>query len=509
MANVLIDEEYLKSMADAIRSKTGGTGLLTPSEMVETVEEFPIEPPTPVYDIPYGRIGYRPWTSERSLSGEMVDINSVDDTKLDQFLTQNPSGEPDMAAFTYEMDWESETPEENFVWQWYSSSGEVKIQPEDFTATTGIDCTLEEGTEYAEIRVEITYTVDTGEPLIYADFTSLEQFNAFANVAQSDEFTRIVGTDNIYNKAVEECILGGYITDIPNYFLYSCSEVVVFDTSRTQIQSIGSFFMSNCEKFNQPLDLSHCTSIAMNFMNGCDAFNQPLDISNVDPTQGELNPMTYFLSRCTSFNSTLTLPTLTEAPTGFLSECASFNKPLDFSQCTEIGSQVLARCRSFNQPLDISKCTKISEQFMLGCYDFNQPLNTSKVTSFGERFLATCSSFNQPISLASAQEIGVQFLSNCTAFNQDITVPAVTFKTTGNGESFFMYNCNSMTSTVTWESTTFPVKEDYNSFVTDKANAPCYTTGIKVTGAGATNLKSVWPNMSNSGYQKYRKWITV
>ena len=441
------------------------------------------EPPTPpVGDNPYGKVGYYPWTSTRDISGDMVEIGNVDEDKLDEFLDTYPSMDG-MSEFMYQQDWESEDPESNYVWLWYWQEGELKIQPEDFASTTGIQATLEEGTDWAYIRIETMYEVDTEAELLYAEFSS-EQNLRNAGWMQDDMGTGYVvkvGNTKVYNQAIKSYEFGSEVGSFPDYFLYGSHSLDTVDASNATITSIGALFLGDCYLFDSPLDLSHCTTIGYCFLQSCGYFNQPLDLSSCE-TIGY----------------------------AFLSDCVSFDQPLDVSNVTNLGDSFLAGCQAFNSRLTLdSSMTTMPSSFLSGCSSFNQPIDTSRMTVISTGFLSGCTSFNQPLSLASLTKLGGFFLYECHSFNQDITVPATAVEMVdlyGDRWLRFMMDCRSMTSTVTWNSTVLPIKSDNGSLATTSSTSPVYQTGVRVVGDGATRAKSLWPNHGySSGY--YRKLL--
>lgn len=442
----------------------------------------PTPPVPPVGDNPYGKVGYYPWTSTRDISGDMVEIGDVDNDKLDEFLATYPSMDG-MSEFMYQQDWESEDPESNYVWWWYWQEGELKIQPEDFASTTGIQATVEEGTDWAYIRVEITYQVDTEADLLYAEFSS-EQNLQNAGWSQDDVgagYVITVGNAQVYILAIKSYEFGSVATDFPNYFLSGARNMDIVDTSHLTITSVGSHFLYFCELFNAPLNLSRCTTIGDMFLYYCISFNQPLDLSS-----------------CTTIGGS------------FLGSCNSFNQPLDLSHCTTIDGGFLSGCVSFNSALTLgSSITTIPGSFMYGCTVFNQPLDVSRITSIGIQFLYDCRAFNQPLPLNSLAKLGSYFLTNCLSFNQPITIPASATEMIKLWDSqlHFMEGCRNMTSTITWNSTALPLEtsdKDRSSlaiYSRSTPSYPIYQTGVTVTGSGATRLKQIWPNENNaSGY---------
>ena len=405
--------------------------------------------PEPIPDVPlYGKVEYYPWSQARNVSGDMVEIGDVDEDKLEEFLATYPPMD-DMTEFMYEQDWESEDPESNYVWRYFWEEGELKIQPEDFTSTTGIQATLEEGADWASITIEKSYIVDTSAELLTAEFSSLQQFQDFNGGSESDilyYYVKTVGDSEVLNQSVYSIVIGREITSIPNYFITYDENLAEFDLSGAVVTSIGKGFLYSCHKFNRPLALDNVETIGSEFLSSCQAFNQPIDV--------------------TAFS---------EIPGQFLNYCSSFNQPLDFSNVTTIGNDVLYACSAFNQPLDLRK-----------------------VTTIGISFLGTSSSFNSPIQLQALQSVGEYFLYSCSSFNQPITVPS----TLNSMGTHFMDSCDSMTSAITCNcpGTVVPIN-DY-TLSTFSTSAPIYSTGATLTGQYASAWKSRLPDRNTEPYRK-------
>lgn len=325
--------------------------------------------PQPMPDVPlYGKVGYYPWSQARDISGDMVEIQSVDDAKLDEFLNTYPSG-GGMSEFMYEQDWESEAPESNYVWRYFWQEGELKIQPEDFASTTGIQATLEEGTDWASINVQITKTVHTDQEPLVAYVASAEEFEAIGGSDKgTGEYVLSIGGKQVYNKAIIGFVVGSDITELPDNFLYQCSELTTIDMSEATILTIGPGAMYGCSKLNSPMDLSHCTTIGNEVLVACTTFNQPIDLSS----------------------------------------------------CTSIGNYFLSSCTAFNSPVKIG-AARIGDNFMASDTAFNSPLDISKTISIGTRFLTGCTYFSQAITFPmSLTSVGVYCMFNCDRMIADI-----------------------------------------------------------------------------------------
>ena len=193
------------------------------------------------------------------------------------------------------------------------------------------------------------------------------------------------------------------------------------------------------------------------------------------------NCLRNFMRGCTSFNQSIEIP---EYVTGkrcleaFLAECSSFNQPLVIPE-NVTGKRSLAR-------------------FLQGCMAFNQPLVIPEGLSGDSclfRFLQECSSFNQPLVIpdgVQGQQCLDHFLFRCISFNQDISLPTG-LDGPGNMGAFMLD---------TWKmcSTIMVPEEIINTMEPDGLTLMCfkeedaYKYQVKLTGPGASKLKSLLPN---------------
>ena len=88
-------------------------------------------------------------------------------------------------------------------------------------------------------------------------------------------------------------------------------------------------FLSNCQSFNQPLDLSNCnwTKIGHSFMKLCIAFNSTITFPSTIQTIG-----VEFMEGCSAFNKSIQsimTPNLHKIEHSFLSQCVNFSQDID------------------------------------------------------------------------------------------------------------------------------------------------------------------------------------
>ena len=130
------------------------------------------------------------------------------------------------------------------------------------------------------------------------------------------------------------------------------------------------------------------------------------------------------------------------------------------------------------------------------------------VTSIGASFLSGCQNFNSYFEIPSNATIGSGFLSGCTSFNQPITIPSgVTLSTAADYN--FMYDCYSMTSTVTVNVPATAIGASNYILSTSNSYAKCYTQGILIEGNYKTEWKTKLPNRTTSPYRKFLPYAVI
>lgn len=222
-------------------------------------------------------------------------------------------------------------------------------------------------------------------------------------------------------------------------------------------------------------------------MTNCRSFDQPISINNNVSIMG-------FLSGCTSFNSTVTVNNVGshagKQTTGFLAGCSSFNKPLDLSPFQGSNNfEVLGETIISYSPVTRTACSSFNSQLIL-------PTSVRQL-----QILYNGSAFNQPITLPGYTENTGIYSRMCygwTSFNQPVTIPSSWCKTRWYNNASLFENCDSLTSAVTFDSTTVPSGADsgviQKSFSTTDATAATYTTGVTFTGTGAQAWRGVLPD---------------
>lgn len=177
-------------------------------------------------------------------------------------------------------------------------------------------------------------------------------------------------------------------TNIPDNFLYYCSNLIAMNNVPEGVVTIGNNFMGFCKAFNQLLTFpSTLESIGASFM------WRALSLSYFPRLQN---------------TKIITLPD------NFMRHCKTINqKPSTYLPST---------------------LTSIGNYFMSGCDSFNQEINFSNLDSIGGYFLSNALVFNQDVILTNVKSIGEHFLDN-SYIPKNVTISGL--NTIGN---YFMYN---------------------------------------------------------------------
>lgn len=261
-------------------------------------------------------------------------VNSINTITLEAFLAQQE--DPSEIMFRYK--------ESMGGWQFGWGGGDT-IPTEDMLATTGVNVTLDEGAQSAEIRIEKSVVIDPSSPLVSVALTQAE-YNSLGN---AESYT-IHGV-NVLREAIEGFSFGSLATTTPNDFLMETNVSSLDFTYADSLTTIGDHFLGN-SSFNQPLALPNTvTTIGDYFLVGIN-FNQPLVLSSALTTIGN-----GFLYQA-PFNQPLVLPNgLTTIGSSFLDHATSFNQPLTLpDSLTSIGAKFLTGCNSLTSTINLGNC---------------------------------------------------------------------------------------------------------------------------------------------------------
>ena len=312
---------------------------------------------------------------------------------------------------------------------------------------------------------------------------------------------------------------------IPDAFLNYCESFNSLLEIPETVTRIGGSFLEHCTSFNQPLDLKNVKTIGQivasesTFLSNCTSFNSPITAPELETwinsnarflpsctmfnkplSLPKLKNISQFLYGCSNFNSSLSLPALETAGYGFLFQCKLFDQPLSLPSLTTTGAYFLYGCSNLNQQISLPSLTTVGYSFMADCTSFNQPLSLPLLTNADYSFMSGCTSFNQSLSIPSIITVGSSFMSGCTSFNQPITIPS-SFAV-DSAVTYFMYNCNSMVSTITVEASLPTLSSPNGWLATTTSTAECYTTGITIAGPERASWLAALPDRTARPYRK-------
>lgn len=171
------------------------------------------------------------------------------------------------------------------------------------------------------------------------------------------------------------------------------------------------------------------------------------------------------------------------------------------SSITKIDYNFLAGCSSFNMPISFPDgITETPGGFLLNGSSFNSLVTLpNSITTIDQGFLRNCANFNQPLNLPpNLTTISTNFMSGCTSFNQSLNLPS----TLTEVKEYFMSNCNNFIGPLVVNATNCAYRGYDHDLATGALNAPMYSIGVTLLGAGAAALKAVMPNRIDSPYRK-------
>lgn len=301
----------------------------------------------------YGKVGYYPTTEgyEFRAEGEGLQIGNVDETKFAQFLQENPPGDPNWIDFSYEQDYDPETgePTGEYVWRYGGEATELSIPAEGFTATTGIEVTIAEDTDWGEIMVQREVVVHTDAPLLYGKFSSQEEFNSFAGWQES----ATINGKTVVKKAVASIETGSMIATIPKQFVTSYfTNLTHIDLSNSPITTMEDDCIQQLPNYDEEFVIpSGVTVLPKNFLYNCSKFNHPVIFPEGLTTINQ-NAM----CSLTSFNQNVTLPsTLKTITAPFMQYCNNMTSTIDFGKLKPSGVTISSPNNVFSTNSNTSK----------------------------------------------------------------------------------------------------------------------------------------------------------
>lgn len=125
------------------------------------------------------------------------------------------------------------------------------------------------------------------------------------------------------------------------------------------------------------------------------------------------------------------------------------------------------------------------------------------IEEIGVGFCASCSNLNCPINLPAVRAIGSRFLYECENFRSDVALGPNLEEVYNR----FMGECDKFTGLLTVKATDTVFLEAKTNLATSDANAPMFSDGVRITGAGADLWVSENSNLSGPSY--YRNLIKI
>ncbi len=271
---------------------------------------------------------------------------------------------------------------------------------------------------------------------------TLGDFSSLCTSGAATDTVSINGQQIVKEKIISFEWGENFPTAIPLHFMSHFTSLLYGNAGQVPsgVTSIGSFFLNDCQIFNQELSIPETVrTIGSNFLAGCTMFDHavtiPAQVSTIDLS---------FMGRCKKFNSALTITatSVTGIDSFFLYGCETFNQPLTINGSNlTIGSNFLSGATRFNSTLTFTgTISTIGNYFLQRCQGFNKQLKLigTGVTSIGSYFLSDCQSLAQRFTIPNTvTSIGERFCQN-TAFDLLSWEAGSSITTIPD---YFMYNC--------------------------------------------------------------------
>lgn len=217
MGQVLISEEYLQSMADTIRQKTGTTDPITPSNFANVMEEYIPDPPTPPEPTPehtqYG--GLRVYSYHYDLGfDEMSTQNCEPTVDAETWATYaqthgivvGTSREDGAVQLSFDTSYESY----RLYWDSWSTGGSYNqdfMNLEELTSETGIDLHPTAGSTYGSATLCQSLVLDKTQPTTTIILQTANDFYGLYGNGDGD-WTYTVNGQSIPANAIKEFYFG-------------------------------------------------------------------------------------------------------------------------------------------------------------------------------------------------------------------------------------------------------------------------------------------------------------
>lgn len=391
---------------------------------------------------------YKEWVLGYVVEDSMeAEVLSIDQTKLAQFLNENPPDEMESGRVNFNL--------MDGNWNYWGKNGRVEIPQNEMETITGISVTVEMGFGRFTLAKGYIPTTDETEIATIIGETQLKSMCFGEYDEDIEKLVAHIGSPirDVPRDVIKELDIisseAGY--NCPNNFMRGAKELKLFGTKSRNVaifERVGNNFCYQCPKLERILGTftPGQVNLLANYI-GDNLFAECSLLSEVDDAAADF----YLIRRF---------------------------------DCRELGSGAFARCNNLKNTSRYPK-----------------PIS-GKVERIGSNFMGD-TKINVSVDFPNLQTLGDSFMADCSVFNSPINLPVLSIILLTGSNSSFLNNCNNMTSTVNL-GRSLPPKLDYDGgwFSTYSQTAPCYTQGIKIKGEYRQKWLDTFPNKDTSPCRK-------
>ena len=465
--------------------------------------------------IKYGELTFYPnWEGTVDIkNAQNVTFNGCDFATWSAWAAAHPLEEWDI-MMGYNFDYQEG------AWVYYSMSEPepVVIPEEDMYATTGLDMTCTDDWGYIQldtlvnVDTSVTKTVDVlGERQFHQ--LCFESENVIAGPFGEEH-------DMVMSATIKTFFLDDdVVTDIPDNFLQACTRLELMGTYNRHepwfekgIKTIGNNFLRKCHSLSSPsgTELNFGGNNNLEKIGDYCLADIGRDVDNWTPNFTKLNLSASNLKSCGTGLVSFVKAQVVLTPNlgvygpnfGYQSSFTDFDvysDSLHLPANIPDGFMAFDGCFTLTNPRSLFVNVETIGDTFFAYTPVNCPLNFPSLTKVGGFFLSNCSQFNSTLTVPNLEQIGEGFMRTCSSFAQPIQMNYVR----SIDEEYFMSGCNNFVGPLTINNAyvTLGGNRPLSCLSTYQNNAPMYTTGVTIRGAGRQAILALG-NRTSSPYRK-------
>lgn len=172
------------------------------------------------------------------------------------------------------------------------------------------------------------------------------------------------------------------------------------------VQDCNDMFNGDCAVFEEYTQADYFSS-----------FNQPITIPY------GVRMCDFMFSNCEHFNQDLELPPTVESAVHMLSYCIRFNKSLVLNEGLQYCSNMLSDCHMFNQCITIPSTVRDCRYLLSYCRDFDSEIIMCNGIKRCDYMLMNCVSFNRSLDIPASVIICNGLFQGCESLSIKISLP--------------------------------------------------------------------------------------